>query len=122
MSYITLSDEHWTRIRDFLVGEPAVYLGDEAECRRFVSAALWICRTGAPWRSLPSEWGKWNSVYKRFTDWSKKGVWQRMMEVFADDSDMENGMIDSTIIRAHPCAAGAKKKTKTGIGAQSWRV
>ena len=38
------------------------------------------------------------------------GVWQRMFEYFVDDPDMENGMIDSTIVRAHPCAAGAEKK------------
>ncbi len=49
-------------------------------------------------------------MYKRFARWCEKGVWQRMLEYFVDDPDMENGLVDSTIVRAHPCAAGAEKK------------
>ena len=48
---------------------------------------------------------------KRFARWCDSGVWERMLAHFATDPDMENGMIDSTIVRAHACAAGALKKT-----------
>ncbi len=113
MTYIRLTDNQWTKIRDFLKQDPNVYLGNEAQCRLFLSAVLWICRTGAQWRALPSEYGKWNSVYKRYVRWSEKGVWQRMMAAFADDADVEIVIIDSTIVRAHPCAAGAQKKVKS---------
>lgn len=122
MTYIRLPDDQWTKIRDFLSNDPNAYLGNEAKCRLFVEAALWINRTGAQWRSLPSDYGKWNSVYKRFANWCENGVWQRMMEAFADDADMETGMIDSTIVRAHSCAAGAQKKAEPGIGAQPWGI
>lgn len=122
MATIRLADEHWTKIRDFLAEDPAAYLGDEAQCRRFVEAVIWISRSGAQWRLLPSAYGKWNSIYKRFARWCENGVWQRMMASFADDPDMENGIIDSTIVRAHSCAAGAQKKWKASFGAQSWRV
>ena len=111
MSTVELTDNQWIKIRDFLRGDPNVYIGtNEEECRLFVEGVLWISRSGAQWRLLPARYGKWNSVYKRYARWCDQGVWERMLAYFAGDSDMENGMIDSTIVRAHPCAAGAQKK------------
>ncbi len=110
MSAIELSPEQWSKIYGFLTDSPDVYAGNKSECRRFLEAVLWITRSGAQWRLLPSEYGKWNSVYKRFIRWSEKGVWERMHGHFVDDADMENLIIDSTIIRAHPCAGGASRK------------
>ena len=111
MSNMSLQDQQWIKIRDFLKNERHAYLGkNEEECRRFVEAVVWISRSGAQWRLLPTEYGKWNTIYKRFARWCDQGVWERMLLHFADDPDMENGMIDSTIVRAHPCAAGAQKK------------
>jgi transposase len=110
MTDVRLTEDQWTKIRDFLRQDPNAYVGDEGECRRFVEAVKWISRSGAQWRLLPAEFGNWNSVYKRFARWCDNGVWERMFEYFADDPDMENGMVDSTIVRAHACAAGATKK------------
>ena len=45
------------------------------------------------------------------TLWCDKGVWERMHQHFIDDPDMEHVIIDSTVVRAHPCAAGASKRT-----------
>lgn len=109
MTDVKFTDREWTKIRDFLLQDPNAYVGNEANCRRFVEAVKWISRSGAQWRLLPGEYGKWNSVFKRFQRWCNNGVWERMLDQFADAPDMENGMIDSTVIRAHPCAAGAKK-------------
>ena len=69
---------------------------------------MWIAKTGAPWRDLPPEYGKWSSVHKRFMRWAKNGVWQMIFNTLAVDSDTEWLMIDSTIVRAHQHAAGAK--------------
>jgi transposase len=110
MSTVSLTDEQWKKIRTFLKDDPNAYVGNETECRRFVAGVLWISRSGAQWRLLPAEYGKWNSVYKRFARWCDQGIWERMLDYFSDDPDMEHGMIDSTIVRAHPCAAGAEKK------------
>ena len=110
MSTVTLSSEQWSRIHEFLQGQTDLYIGKEAECRRFIDAVLWITRTGAQWRMLPVEYGNWNSVYKRFARWCERGVWERMHQYFVDDPDMEHLIIDSTVVRAHPSAAGASKK------------
>ncbi len=77
--------------------------------RLFVEGVLWIVRTGSPGRDLPEVFGDWNSVFRRFSRWSRKGVWQRIFAAMSDDPDFEYLIVDSTIVRAHQHAAGAKK-------------
>jgi transposase len=108
---VTLSDEQWQKMLPILRAHPNVYVGQELECQRFLSAVLWIARSGAQWRLLPKEYGYWNTVYRRFARWSEQGVFEHLHQAFAGDADMEHLLIDSTIIRAHPCAAGAPKKS-----------
>jgi putative transposase len=106
-----IRDDQWSKIYKFLRQYPGVYAGKEADCQRFINGVHWIMRTGAQWRELPEKYGSWNSVYKRFARWCNTGVWEKMHHHFAGDPDMENLILDSTVIRAHPCAAGASKKT-----------
>ena len=69
-----------------------------------------IARTGAQWRDLPGEFGKWSSVYRQFRRWTVAGLWDMILEALNDSGAMPDQvqMIDSTIIRAHHQAAGAK--------------
>lgn len=110
MTNTILRDDQWEKIYAYLKQHPRVYAGNEAKCRLFVEAAYWVLRSGAQWRMLPEKYGNWNSVYKRFARWCDQKVLADMHQHFADDPDMENVLLDSTIVRAHPCAAGASKK------------
>ena len=64
-----LSDYAWECIHPILANNSNVRL--TAGTRFFLSAWLWMLRTGAQWRELPERFGKWNSVYKRFARWSR---------------------------------------------------
>ena len=111
MSAKKISDHQWREILAFLRKHPRVYVGNQANCRRFVEGVHWILRTGAQWRELPERYGKWNAVYKRFARWEEHGVWQVLFEHVADDPDLESVMPDGSVIRAHMSAAGGSKKT-----------
>ena len=109
-----LRDEQFVFLKDFLVRyKPLIRLGSDADLRRFLDAVLWMCWAGAPWRALPEKFGHWNTVYKRFLDWGDLGIWQDLLVHLVDmNSDLEYVMVDSTVMRAHSCAASGKKKTR----------
>jgi transposase len=106
----SISDEGWERIQDLLPGKPGDPGVTGKDNRLFVDAVLWIGKTGAPWRDLPERFGQWNTIWKRFSRWAQKGVWQRVFAAL-QDPDLEWLILDSTIVRAHQHAAGARKKT-----------
>ena len=89
MDRLVLRDGDWERMAGLIIGRPD--------------------RRGLPGRDLPEVFGEWNSVFRRFSRWSHKGVWQRIFEAMSEDPDFEYLIVDSTMIRAHLHAAGAKK-------------
>jgi putative transposase len=106
-----LRDDQWDRIKDLLPGKASDRGVTARDNRLFVEAVLWMGRTGAPWRDLPPELGNWHTTYTRFARWAKTGVWQSVLEAISGDRDLEEVMLDSSAVRAHPHAAGALKKT-----------
>ena len=106
---LVLSDRHWERIAPHIIGDERTRGSSGRDNRLFVEAVLWLVRTGVPWRDLPEDFGPWNSVFRRFSRWSRKGVWWRIFEAMSDDPDFEYLIVDSTIVRAHQHASGAKK-------------
>ena len=108
MERLVLSDRQWDRISGLIIGRVDQRGSTGRDNRMFVEGVLWIVRTGSPWRDLPEAFGGWNSVFRRFSRWSRKGVWHRIFEALSDDLDFEYLIIDSTIVRAHQHASGAK--------------
>jgi transposase len=101
-----LSDPQWERIASELPGkegDPGVTARDN---RLFVEAVLWIARSGAPWRDLPDEFGKWYCVYTRFWRWAQKGIWDRVFRALSDDPDCQSAS------KFDPCIASSKMLPK----------
>lgn len=109
---LMLKDQQWERIEPHPPGKSSDPGRTGVDNRLFVEAILWLARTGVPWRDLPDYFGNWNSVFIRFSRWSKDGVWDRLFTAMADDPDFEYIKIDSTIVRAHQHAAGKKGALK----------
>ena len=76
MTRMRLDDAHWASLMLVMQQIPLAWKRDEAALRRFVEAALWLCRTGAPWRDLPEALGQWPSVYHRWRRWCLRGWWE----------------------------------------------
>lgn len=118
MSRGDLSNEQWEKIRPLLppqkpeTGRPAI------DHRQILNGILWVLRTGAPWRDVPERYGKWQTVASRFYRWRQAGVWDRIFALVQEQADAlgqidwEVHYIDSTTVRAHQHAAGAKKGTQ----------
>jgi transposase len=90
-----LSDAQWKKIKPLLPPEKA--------------------KTGAVWRDLPQRYGKWKTGYSRWLRWRDTGVWQRIWDALQPaanhkgEVEWEIYCIDSTMVRIHQHAAGAKK-------------
>lgn len=115
---IGVSDEEWALIGPLLPAERGRGCRPAGDNRRFFEGMVWMARTGAQWRHLPDEYGKWNSVFRRYRRWVSTGVFDAMLETFADavERDTSADMIDSTVVRAHHCAVGLKKGIRTPKG------
>jgi transposase len=84
-----------------------------------INGILFVLRTGIPWRDLPKEFGKWQTVYKRFRLWIDQGLWSRIVSKIIDRLlaygaiDFELWCVDGTVIRAHRAASVARKDGRT---------
>ena len=109
-----LTDAQWERLRPLLppqkphIGRPA------KDHRTILNGILWILRTGSQWRALPERYGSWKTVSSRFYRWQKAGVWDCVLAALQRQADGEGRLdwslhfVESTVVRAHQHAAGAK--------------
>lgn len=105
-----MSDDEWSLFEYFILAIRARNGRKPTNHRLVLDGIFWIARTGSPWRDLPEEFGKWSSVYRQFRRWTLAGLWEDILEALNQSGAVPNAlqMIDSTVIRAHHQAAGAK--------------
>ncbi len=109
-----LSDTAWATIAPLLPpdrrrGRPW------ADHRKVINGILWKLRTGALWRDLPNRYGPWQTCYDRFVRWRRDDTWERLLAHAQTKSDATSDVLievslDSTVIRAHQHAAGARRR------------
>jgi transposase len=119
-----LSEAEWRLLKDLLPAERGRKSRPAHDNRTIVNGILWRIRTGAPWRDVPEKYGKWMTVYQRFRRWSAAGVWEVAAATLAQAmADNSRHTVDSTTVRGHVSAAGAKgglaNKLLAGRGAGS---
>jgi transposase len=115
---IGVSDEEWALIGPLLPPEHGRGCRPAGDNRLYFEGMMWMARSGAQWRLLPDDYGKWNSVFRRYRRWVETGVFDALLETLAEmvERDTSADMIDSTVVRAHHCAVGLKKGIKRPRG------
>ena len=105
-----LTDEEWAIIEPLLPSERGRWARPAQDNRRYLNGMLHVLRVGCPWRDMHERYGKWNSVYVRFRRWAEQGVWDALLETLVELglTDDWQHMVDSTSVRGHSQAAGAK--------------
>jgi transposase len=118
-----LSDAEWDALSRYL---PSTLTGGRPreDDRRVMNGIVWKIRSGAPWRDVPARYGSWKSIYTRFRRWALDGTFTRMLAGAQADADAAGDIdwlvsVDSTIVRAHQHAAGARKG---GSGKRTFRI
>ena len=105
-----LTDEEWAIIGNLLPPKRGRWSRPAQDNRLFLNGMLYVLRVGCPWRDMHERYEKWNSVYVRFRRWAEQGVWAALLETLVELglTDDWQHMIDSTVVRAHSQATGAK--------------
>ncbi|WP_245685130.1 IS5 family transposase [Streptomyces exfoliatus] len=110
-----MTDAQWARIEPLLPDRTPKRGGRWRDHREVIDAIAWKFRTGSQWVHLPAEYGNWRGVYNRLRMWAIDGTWERVFTALISQADAEEDLnwavsVDSTIVRAHQHAAGARKK------------
>jgi transposase len=108
-----ISDEAWAFIAPLLPSSDGKRGGQWRDHRQVLEAIAWRFRTGSPWRDLPARFGPFQTVWKRHNRWSADGTYDRLIAAAQARADAAGELdwlvaVDSTIVRAHQHAAGAR--------------
>ncbi len=121
-----ISDEFWAIVKPLLPSSAGRRGRPWADHRQMLEGICWRYRTGSPWRDVPEDFGPWKTVWKRHFRWSTDGTYQQMMDAVQDAGLLAEGAqdaverllaVDSTVVRAHQHAAGARHDSATAQSA-----
>ena len=102
-----LTDRQWERLKPLLPNKPRGV--PRVDDRRVISGIVHVLRSGCPWPHAPSEYGPAKTLYNRYIRWGRQGVWQGVFEALAaEGGPPAEILIDSSYVKAHRSAAGAK--------------
>lgn len=118
-----LTDAEWARLEPLLPDRTPRRGGRWGDHRQMINGVLWRTRTGAPWRDVPSSYGNWKGIYSRHRRWSGDGTWELILDRLRAGCDGDDGPewtvgIDSSVVRAHQHAAGARHEPPQDIPAE----
>lgn len=114
-----LTDEQWAQLEPLLPPQRPRMGRPPHDHRLMLEGMLWVARTGSPWRDLPDGYGPWQSVASRFYHWRRTGVFAQVLTGLLEQADAAGTldwllhMVDSSTVRAHQHAAGARKQPST---------
>jgi len=116
-----LTDEEWQRLLPMMPAD-ARRGRRWSDHRMVINGILFRTRTGCPWRNLPGEYGHWKTAYNRHRRWSLDRTWQKILDRLRTGCDQAEGpdrtlSADSTVIRAHQHAAGARHQLPAELAA-----
>jgi len=107
------TDELWPKFKMIML---KVGIYDKPFLRQTTEGIFYRLRVGCPWRDLPDVFGKWNAVYKRFNEWSRK---KKLMDIFNElvvEPDLEWEFIDGSIVKENKHSSGAACGAVSAIG------
>ncbi|WP_420708922.1 IS5 family transposase [Streptomyces sp. NRRL S-378] len=112
---MSLTDAQWARIEPLLPDRTPKRGGRWRDHRQVIDAIAFKYRTGTPWMDLPERFGSWKGAYSRLRTWAIDGTWERVFATLLAQADAAEDLdwvvaVDSTIVRAHQHAAGAREK------------
>ncbi|WP_406277651.1 IS5 family transposase [Nocardia sp. NBC_00881] len=115
-----LTDAQWARLAPLLPRGKKAGRPPKWTKRQLIDGIQWRTRVGSPWRDVPESYGPWQTIYGLFRRWQRAGTWVfilKMLQAFADAADRIGWQVsvDSTVVRAHQHAAGARREPDTQL-------